>query len=356
VGVLESLRQGFAAARNHDQMHMIRHETVAQQREAVKLRVLPQQLKVGDTVGVVGQNYLPGVPPLRNMMGNVNHDDAREAGHSQKISERTRTWQDSQQFLDRGNRLHSHIGLEKMGTVPSVPGLSSWEVIQNRGERYRRDAHSDGRQDRNQQQLRKHEAQIDFWADHWLATRKGGDFVIGRGTSLWLTGFSSSGLIVWFLLRGRSRARQYNRVAGELGFTYLGNALPETLNLSKASFWNSWDMATNVIAGNFKGVETAVLHFHANHGEVGYKQTTVAMKSSAPVVELSSLWQSSGIRAERIGEWIVMFREKETLATAQIPGFLDDCRSLVQYFEDRQGNPGANPGTDGTDPISRKSM
>jgi len=115
-------------------------------------------------------------------------------------------------------------------------------------------------------------------------------------------------------------------------------------------------MATNVIAGNFKGVETAVLHFHANHGEVGYKQTTVAMKSSAPVVELSSLWQSSGIRAERIGEWIVMFREKETLATAQIPGFLDDCRSLVQYFEDRQGNPGANPGTDGTDPISRKSM
>jgi hypothetical protein len=58
---------------------------------------------------------LPAIPPLRNMVGNVNHDNASEAGHSQKISERTRTWQDSGQFLDRGNRLHSHIGRKKWG-------------------------------------------------------------------------------------------------------------------------------------------------------------------------------------------------------------------------------------------------
>jgi hypothetical protein len=88
--------------------------------------------------------------------------------------------------------------------------------------------------------------------------------------------------------------------------------------------------------GTFKGVETVAFYFHANHGEMGYKQTTVAMKSSIPIVELTSLWQSSGIRAERIGDWIVMFRPKETIEDTQLPRFLDDCRNLLQYFEDRQ--------------------
>jgi len=155
----------------------------------------------------------------------------------------------------------------------------------------------------------------------------------GHGTTLWATGISASALIIWVLLRGRLRSRQYHQVADELGFTYLGRTLPETLDLSKASFREPWDMVTNVIAGTFKGVETAVFYFHANHGEVGYEQTTVAMKVQTPIVELSSLWQASGIRAERIGGWIVMFRPKEAIASAQILNFLDDCRNLVQYFE-----------------------
>jgi hypothetical protein len=47
----------------------------------VKLRVLSQQFEVGDAVPVIGQNYLLGVSPLGNMMGNVDHDDASKAGH-----------------------------------------------------------------------------------------------------------------------------------------------------------------------------------------------------------------------------------------------------------------------------------
>jgi hypothetical protein len=185
--------------------------------------------------------------------------------------------------------------------------------------------------------LRKDRAQVGFIGlDDENSKKEDGDLVIVHGTSLWATGLSISALVVWVLLWGRLRTRQYRQVAEELGFTYLGRRVPETLNLSKASFWNSWDMATNVIAGAFKGVETAAFHFHANHGEVGYKQTTVAMKSSVPVVELSSLWQGSGIHAERIGEWIVIFRPKETIAPAQIPSFLDDCGKLLQYFEDHQ--------------------
>lgn len=166
------------------------------------------------------------------------------------------------------------------------------------------------------------------------ALEKEGDPVTWHGTGLWTIGLLVAALALWVLLRGRLRARQYHRIAEELGFTYQGRRLPETLDLSKASFGEPWDIATNVIAGTLKGIETIAFHFHANHGEVGYKQTTVAMKSSAPVVELSSLWQSSGICAERVGEWIVMFRSREAIAPSQIPHFLDDCRNLLQYFED----------------------
>jgi hypothetical protein len=160
--------------------------------------------------------------------------------------------------------------------------------------------------------------------------------VIWHGTSLWGIGLFASAIVLWFLLQGRSRAREYQRVAKALGFTYLGTAVPETLDLSKASFREPWDVATNVIVGTFKGVETIAFYFHANHGDVGYKQTTVAMKSSSPITDLTSLWQASGIRAERIGEWIVMFRPKEAVDDTQIVRLLDDCRHLLQYFEDHQ--------------------
>ena len=130
------------------------------------------------------------------------------------------------------------------------------------------------------------------------------------------------------------RLPAYRQPQRERGHVHNGSC--RDLDLSKASFWNSWDAVTNVITGTFRGHETAVFHFHANHGEMGYKQTTVAIKSDAPIVGMSSFWQGSGILAERIGEWIVMFRPRDTVAPPRIRGFLDDCVHLVQYFEDRQ--------------------
>jgi hypothetical protein len=46
-----------------------------------------QQFEISDAVGVVGQNYLSGVATLRNMMGDVDNNDARQAGHEKKVSE-----------------------------------------------------------------------------------------------------------------------------------------------------------------------------------------------------------------------------------------------------------------------------
>jgi hypothetical protein len=48
---------------------------------------LAQQLEVSDVVRFVGQNYLPGITALRNVMGNIDHNDARQSSHCEKISE-----------------------------------------------------------------------------------------------------------------------------------------------------------------------------------------------------------------------------------------------------------------------------
>jgi hypothetical protein len=77
MGMLESLRQGLRGSGNYDQMHVIGHQTVAQQGEAMECRILPQQLEVGNAVGVVGQNYLSRVAALGDMVGDVNDDHAR---------------------------------------------------------------------------------------------------------------------------------------------------------------------------------------------------------------------------------------------------------------------------------------
>jgi hypothetical protein len=87
--LFERLRECLQSSGNRDQVHVIRHETVTQQGESAKLRILPQQLKISGTVRIAGQNDLSRIPPLRNMMGNVDDHDARQSSHSMKIAEVT---------------------------------------------------------------------------------------------------------------------------------------------------------------------------------------------------------------------------------------------------------------------------
>jgi hypothetical protein len=85
--LFERLRQRLRGVRNSDQVHVIRHQAVSQQRETVNLGVLPQQLKISDAIRIARENDLSRIPPLRNMMGNVDDHNAREPSHSKKISE-----------------------------------------------------------------------------------------------------------------------------------------------------------------------------------------------------------------------------------------------------------------------------
>ena len=120
VGVFERLRERPRVQRNSDQVHVIRHQAVTQQRETVQLRVLPQQLQIGEAIGIAGENDLSGIATLRNMMGNIHRDHARKSSHNEKISEVWYLRADGEgQFLIR----RSQMGRKELGYVPSVPEL-----------------------------------------------------------------------------------------------------------------------------------------------------------------------------------------------------------------------------------------
>ena len=88
MGVLEGVGQGSRRVRRHNQMYMIGHKTVTQQRETVELRVLPQQFEIGDAIRILREDHLLGVTTLGNMMGNVDHYHAGQPCHVLKRSRR----------------------------------------------------------------------------------------------------------------------------------------------------------------------------------------------------------------------------------------------------------------------------
>jgi hypothetical protein len=93
MSLFERLRQSLWSLRNRDQVHVIRHQAVAQQRQSVELRILPQQLKVSNAIRIAGQNHLSRIPPLRNMMGNVDDHDTRQPSHRKKLTGMNRSVQ-----------------------------------------------------------------------------------------------------------------------------------------------------------------------------------------------------------------------------------------------------------------------
>lgn len=117
--MFERLRQRQPGAGNGDQMYVVRHEAVSQQRKTVNFGILPQQVEISEAVGVAAQNHLPGVSTLRNMMGNVDDYDARQTSHFMKASEMTQLTDNTPVVFGA----LSHIG-KKTGVRPVCPQVS----------------------------------------------------------------------------------------------------------------------------------------------------------------------------------------------------------------------------------------
>ncbi len=80
MGLLEGVGQGSRRMRHHNQMHVIGHKTVTEQRKTIELRVLPQQFEIGDPIRILREDGLLGVTTLCNMVGNFNQAESRGQG------------------------------------------------------------------------------------------------------------------------------------------------------------------------------------------------------------------------------------------------------------------------------------
>src|SRR4051794_14457513 len=87
VSLFEGLCHPHRSMRDRNQMHVVGHQTVTQQRKTMQLRILPQRSELGHAVAIVVENHLSSVAALGNMVRNVNHDDAREPSHRRSLAE-----------------------------------------------------------------------------------------------------------------------------------------------------------------------------------------------------------------------------------------------------------------------------
>ena len=84
--VLQGSRRRIGVARDDDQVDMIGHQAITKHGETMEFRVAPEQVEIDEAVDVAAEDDLPGVATLRHVMRNVNDNDARQSGHSHKIS------------------------------------------------------------------------------------------------------------------------------------------------------------------------------------------------------------------------------------------------------------------------------
>lgn len=64
MSLLQSQRQGLRSLRDHQQMHVAGHQTVAEQEQRVELEVLPQEVEIHAAFGVGGEQELTRITAL----------------------------------------------------------------------------------------------------------------------------------------------------------------------------------------------------------------------------------------------------------------------------------------------------
>src|SRR5467141_4063109 len=72
-------------------MHMVAHQAVAQQRQVVKLNVLPQQLQVNQAFAIRSEKELPRVTTLGDVVRDINdYNMGQTSYHSTKYQKTSR--------------------------------------------------------------------------------------------------------------------------------------------------------------------------------------------------------------------------------------------------------------------------
>ena len=86
MGLFQCQRQRLRFGGEQDQMHMIRHQTVTQQRNRVERKFLPQQLQIDGFFRFGREQKLPGVPTLGDMVRYISYCDTCQARHTSETN------------------------------------------------------------------------------------------------------------------------------------------------------------------------------------------------------------------------------------------------------------------------------
>jgi len=92
-------------------------------------------------------------------------------------------------------------------------------------------------------------------------------------------------------------------------------SVPPELPLKGASFYSSCGLISNVKVGVRGGHEYVVFEYDSNSGETAHTDTVVAIKAESPKTPTTSLSRTSGLKLERVGEWIFAFELGQILIT-----------------------------------------
>ena len=95
--------QRIALSGNHDQVNVVGHEAVAQDRELMQAGIMLEQVQIHAALGIGSQNELTRISPLRNMVRGVEAYHACETSHG---------------------RQNTTTAIRIQENVPSVPGFA----------------------------------------------------------------------------------------------------------------------------------------------------------------------------------------------------------------------------------------
>lgn len=90
VGLLEREGERVGMVRNDDEVNVVRHQAVTEDREASEFCRLPQQREVDGAFCVGCEEELSGVAALGYMVRDADGNDTRQAGHVCETSKQCR--------------------------------------------------------------------------------------------------------------------------------------------------------------------------------------------------------------------------------------------------------------------------
>jgi hypothetical protein len=83
--MLERFRKGIWQVRNHHQMNMVRHQTVADQCQAVQRNALSQQIEINLAISIGIKDVLPSVASLSHVVWHAGGNHTGQTRHAPNL-------------------------------------------------------------------------------------------------------------------------------------------------------------------------------------------------------------------------------------------------------------------------------